>query len=192
MGSKISGKVVAVSCGGRDDLSKAACAQIEVDFTGIVGDTHAGATRVAYAGEREPKGSVLRNDRQWSGVAIEELAEISRQLDLTEPLSASTLGANLCVEGIPDFSLLPRGSRLKFPSGAALVVEEYNPPCMDMGAQIARKHKTTSGRALTNGQWIKPAAGRRGVVGVVDVPGTIAVGDEVLVEVFEAPLIERY
>jgi hypothetical protein len=185
-------KVISLSAGGNEDLSKDACQQIEVDFTGIVGDHHAGPSREAYSGDREPKGTVIRNDRQWSAVSVEELAQISERLDLAEPLQASTLGANLCLEGIDDFSLLPRGSRLKFPSGAALMVEEYNPPCMYMSAQVALKHTTRSGKPLSRGQWQKPASGRRGIVGVVDVPGVIRLGDTVTVEVFETPEINRY
>lgn len=184
--------VTAVGAGGNDDLSKDESEQIEVDFNGIVGDHHAGASREAYSGDREPKGTMLRNDRQWSAVSVEELREISELLDLADPLAASTLGANLCFEGIPEFSLLPRGTRLKFPSGAALVVEEYNPPCMYMSAEIAAKHKTRSGESLGKGQWQKPASGRRGVVGVVDVPGVIRAGDEVVVDVFEQPDIRRF
>jgi len=185
-------QLVAVSAGGNEDLSKDASQSIEVDFNGIVGDHHAGPSRKAYSGEREPKGSILRNDRQWSGISVEELAEISSKLDLTENILPSTVGANICVQGVEDFSLLPRGTRLKFPSGAALTVEEYNPPCSDMGAQIASKHRTQSGEPLTNTQWLRPASGRRGVVGVVDVPGEINVGDEVEIQVFETPEIRRF
>ena len=190
--AKIEGRVVSVSTGGNDDLSKNPCAEIETGFDGIMGDHHAGTSRTAFSGERETKGTVLRNDRQWSGVSVEELALISERLDLAECLSPATLGANICVEGIVDFSMLPRGTRLKFPSGAALTVEEYNPPCAHMGAQIAKKHITNSGEPLTNNQWLRPASGRRGVVGVVDVPGVIRAGDKVMVEVFEPPEIRRF
>ena len=115
--------VTAVSSGGEDDLSKTVQEAIEVNFEGIVGDHHAGPSRKAYSGEREPKGTVLRNDRQWSAVSDEELAEMSERLDLDTPLAAHTLGANLCIRGVPELSRLPRGTRLKFPSGAALIVE---------------------------------------------------------------------
>lgn len=184
-------KVTAVSAGGAEDLSKAARDVIEVNFEGIVGDHHAGASREAYTGERESKGTVLRNDRQWSAVSDEELAYMSTRLALTEPITASTLGANLCIAGVPDLSLLPRGTRFKFPSGAALTVEEYNPPCRYMSAEVAKKHATQSGEPLKAGAWQKVAAGRRGIVGVVDVPGEIRVGDEVEVEVFLTPVIAR-
>jgi hypothetical protein len=37
--------------------------------------------------------------------------------------------------------------------------------------------------------WLRPAAGRRGVVGVIDVPGEIRAGDVVEVRVYETPVI---
>ena len=189
---QLNGTVVSVHAGKNEDLSKQALESIEVDFEGIAGDAHRGTSRTAFSGEREPKGTILRNDRQWSGVSVEELAIISEKLDLSETLRPDTLGANICVEGIPDFSLLPRGTRLVFPSGAALIVEEYNPPCTDMGAQVAAKYSTQSGEPLTPKQWLKPAHGRRGVVGMVDVADTISTGDEILVQVFETPRIMPY
>lgn len=192
MKKRLSGTVTAVSAGGNDDLSKTPQDQIEVDFAGIVGDTHAGASRKAYSGEREAKGTLMRNDRQWSAVSDEELDEISRALNLTEAISPATLGANLCISGIPEFSLLPRGSRLKFPSGAALTVEEYNPPCIDMGAQLAKRHQRVDGTELGPRDWLRPASGRRGILGMVDVPGLIAVGDTVEITVFESPVIPRW
>lgn len=187
---QLNGTVVSVHSGVNEDLSKQALDSIDVDFEGITGDAHRGMSRTAFSGEREPKGTILRNDRQWSGLSVEELATISEQLDLTETLHPETLGANICVQGIPDFSLLPRGTRLVFPSGAALIVEEYNPPCSEMGEQIVAKYQTRSGEPLTAKQWLKPAHGRRGVVGMVDVAGTIRTGDDVLVQVFEEPRIK--
>ncbi len=41
-----------------------------------------------------------------------------------------------------EFSLLPKGTKLLFPSGAVLLVEEYNPPRTVMGARIAAKPDT--------------------------------------------------
>jgi len=189
---QLNGTVVSVHSGNNEDLSKQALDSIDVDFEGIVGDAHRGMSRAAYSDDREPKGTILRNDRQWSGVSVEELTTISEQLDLAETLTAETIGANICVSGIPDFSLLPRGTRLIFPSGAALIVEEYNPPCSDMGEQVAIKFPTRTGETLSSRQWLKPAHGRRGVVGMVDVAGTICTGDEILVHVFEQPRIKPY
>ena len=51
---RLQGRVVSVSAGGADDLSKQEQESIEVNLSGIVGDHHAGASREAYDGEREP------------------------------------------------------------------------------------------------------------------------------------------
>ena len=58
-----------------------------------------------------------------------------------------------------------------------------------MGEQIASKYSTRSGESLTGTSWLRPASGRRGLVGVIDVPGTIRVGDEVEVRVYQEPAI---
>ena len=84
-------------------------------------------------------------------------------------------------------SRLPKGSTLEFPSGAVLVVEEYNPPCHDMGKLLARECRTRSGDPLSGTAFSKAAKLMRGIVGVVDVPGMIDAGDAVEVEVYETP-----
>jgi len=190
-GKTLTGKVISVHSGGNEDLSKHIRESLDVEIGGIAGDKHQGFVRKAWEGEWEPAGTRRRNERQWSGVSVEELAHIMERLDLTKPLTPETLGANLCVAGIPEFSLLPKGTKLVFPSGAVLLVEEYNPPCTDMGAQIAAKYTTTSGKPLADDAWLRPASGRRGVVGVVDVPGVIEAGDDVEVRIYEAPVIRR-
>jgi hypothetical protein len=189
LGKTLTGKVVSLHKGGKEDLSKLPCDTLKAEIDGFAGDKHQGPVRKTWEGEWQPAGTIRRNERHWSGVSAEELAHITERLDLTEPLSPATLGANLCFEGIPEFSLLPKGTTLWFPSGAVLQVEEYNPPCGDMGAQIASKYSTRSGVALTGTTWLRPAAGRRGVVGVIDVPGEIRTGDEVEVRVYEEPVI---
>ena len=189
IGKKLIGRVVSLHLGNNDDLSKRVCPTLQAQVNGFSGDKHEGAERKTWSGEKQPKGTVRRNERHWSGVSVEELAHITERLQLTEPLSAATLGANLCIEGIPEFSLLPKGSRLEFPSGAILTVEEYNPPCIEMGAQIADKYSTQTGESLRSNAWLRPAAGRRGVVGVIDIPGEICLGDEVEVLVYVEPVI---
>jgi hypothetical protein len=189
LGKTLKGKVASLHMGSNEDLSKQACMSLSAEIGGFAGDKHQGPVRETWEGEWQPAGTLRRNERGWSGVSVEELAHITQRLDLTKPLSPETLGANLCIEGIPEFSLLPKGSTLWFPSGAVLLVEEYNPPCGDMGAQIASKYSSRSGQVLTNTSWLRPAAGRRGVVGVIDVPGEIRVGDEVEVRVYEEPVI---
>ena len=191
-GKTFQGEVTSVHLGNNVDLSKPPRDHLFADLAGFDGDKHAGHSREAWDGEWEPQGTLRRNERQWSAVSLEELAEISRQLDLTDVLQPATVGANLCVSGIPEFSLLPRGSKLVFPSGAKLTIEEYNPPCAEMGEQIARRYVTRSGETLTPQSWLRPASGRRGVIGVVDVPGAIHPGDRFEVQVWEEPRIRVF
>lgn len=189
MGKVLKGQVVSLHKGDNEDLSKQDQAELFAEINGFAGDKHQGSRRKAFSGEWEPEGTIRRNERHWSGVSVEELTQISNRLGLMENLRPATLGANLCIKGIEKFSLLPKGTKLVFPSGAVLLIEEYNPPCTDMGEKIAESYTTKSAVPLNAKTWLRPAAGRRGVVGVIDVPGVIRVGDEVEVRVFENPSI---
>ncbi len=181
--SDLDARVVSVHSGDHEDLHKDAFDTVEVDLEGFPGDRHRGFTRVAWQGDKDPEGTVRRNERQWSGVSAEELAIVSRRMDLGRPLTAATLGANLCVEGIPEFSELPRGTRLLFPSGAALVIEEANPPCKYMAAEIEAAYTTNSGEPAAGKMFGKHSFGLRGVVGVIDVAGEIRTADRIVLEV---------
>ena len=184
---KITATVVSVHAGSNEDLSKEAHNSITAELDGFVGDRHKSYTRQAWAGDKQQKGTIRRNERQWSAVSVEELGEIQKAMDLKESLSAGHLGANLCLQGIPDLSRLPKGTLLKFPSGAELVVEEFNPPCHHMGKQLASSYTTNSGRPLSTTAFSKAAKLKRGVVGVIDVAGVISVGDQVSVVLYESP-----
>jgi MOSC domain-containing protein YiiM len=181
------GRIMSVHAGLNDDLSKDERDTIQVELDGVVGDAHRSWSRKAWEGDKQPAGTVRRNERQWSAVSAEELAEIGEAMDLAQPLTAESVGANLCISGISELSRLPKGTVLKFQSGAELVVEEYNPPCKDMGEQLMAKHTTRSGEAMTSTSFSKAAKLTRGIVGVVDVPGSISSGDEVTVEIYETP-----
>ena len=165
-------------------------AQVELD--GFIGDKHRGHMRGVYEGEAYPIGTIRRNDRQWSAVSIEELAKITKGMNLQHDLTAETLGANLCFEGISNFSRLPRGTKLLFPSGAALIVEDYNPPCHYMSDEIAKTHMTLSGEAPGKLDFLKAAKKLRGLVGVIDVAGEINQGDEVHIKVFDAGRMKKF
>lgn len=184
---EITAKVVSVHAGSNDDLSKEQHPSIHVQLDGIVGDRHQSYSRKTWRGDKQPQGTVRRNERQWSAVSVEELADIQKKMDLTEPLSAASLGANLCLKGLPELSRLPKGTLLKFPSGAELIVEEYNPPCVHMGKRLAAIYKTNSGTPLSDTAFSKAAKFSRGVVGVVEVAGTIKAGDDVAIILYESP-----
>jgi MOSC domain-containing protein YiiM len=179
----IKATVVSVHVGEVDSLSKASCDSIRVELDGIVGDRHRGFTRETWeSGDKQPAGVVRRNERHWTAVSVEELADIAAQMDLQEPITPTFLGANLCLQGVPGLSKLPRGTLLKFPSGVVLMVEEYNPPCSDMGAKLAQTHTTESGAAIADTAFSQAAKFLRGVVGIVEVAGGICPGDEVIIE----------
>lgn len=185
---KIVATVVSVHAGDREDMGKDALRSIEVALDGIVGDRHRSYTRSTWAGDKQPKGTLRRNERQWSAVSIEELAAITRAMDLGAPLTAACLGANLCFSGLPDLSRLPKGTLLRFPSGAELMVEEYNPPCHDMGKKIAALYTCSNGEALRSTAFSKAARLTRGIVGVVEAAGTISAGDAVTVLYYRPPV----
>jgi MOSC domain-containing protein YiiM len=183
----INARVVSVHAGSNEDLSKDSRPSIEVELDGVVGDAHRSFDRQTWAGDKQPNGTRRRNERQWSAVSLEELAEIGEAMALERPPSAEDLGANLCLSGIPELSRLPKGTLLRFPSGAELVVEEYNPPCRAIGEQVAAKYRTRSGEPPSATAFPAAAKLLRGIVGVVEVPGRINAGDEVEVEIYETP-----
>jgi MOSC domain-containing protein YiiM len=183
----LSGRVISVHSGSNDDLSKEEHSSIQVELDGIVGDRHRSYVRKTWAGDKQPEGTTRRNERQWSAVSIEELDDIAKDMNIAEPLTATSLGANLCLQGIPELSRLPKGTVLKFPSGAELIVEEYNPPCKDMSEIQAAKHTQNSGDKVSATAFSVASKLSRGVVGVVEATGVINAGDNVTVEIYETP-----
>lgn len=183
----IKATVVSVHAGVSEQTPEAQETAIVVELDGVVGDHHRSYTRKTWAGDKQPKGTIRRNERQWSAMSVEELAEIQAAMDLAEPLTGAALGANICLNGVEQLSRLPKGTVLRFPSGAELMVAEYNPPCLGMGTKLAAVFKTNSGKPLKNTDFSKAAKLTRGVVGVVEVAGIIKVGDEVEITPYQHP-----
>ena len=187
MVEKVIARIMSVHSGCSDAFSKEERQTIEVELDGIVGDRHRSYKRGTWAGDKQPEGTIRRNERQWSAVSVEELAEIEEAMDLSEPLTAAELGANLCIEGVDQLSRLPKGTLLKIPSGAELMVEEYNPQCHGMSKKLAETHTSRSGKQLESTVFSKAAKLTRGIVGVIEATGTISAGDEVTIEIYETP-----
>ena len=185
--TSITATTFSVHAGSSDQQSKDEQSSIIVELDGVVGDRHRSYMREAWAGDKQPKGTVRRNERQWSAVSVEELAEITDAMDLAEPLTASAVGANFCFQGIPELSRLPKGSTIHFPSGAELMVAEFNPPCLDMGSKLAETMTTRTGTPLENTAFSKASKSLRGVVGVVEVAGIINSGDDAEITIYEHP-----
>jgi hypothetical protein len=186
--NELTATVVSVCAGTIDSTSNEGRAAIQIELDGIVGERHRSTSRITWPGDKQPEGTVRRNERHWSAVSVEELEQIQTDMDLVEPLTAGSLGANICLQGVPELSRLPKGTILKFPSGVELVVEEYNPPCHDKGKQLAKIHQTRSGRPLSSTAFSKAAKISRGLVGVVDVAGEVRVGDEVSITIYATPV----
>ena len=184
---QLTATVVSVHAGKNDDMSKDLRDSIHAELAGFVEDAHRGYERRCWSGDKQAENTVRRNERQWSAIAIEELEQISSDMGLTETIGADTIGVNLCIRGVDHFSRLPKGSVLKFPSGAELVVVEFNPPCLGMGKKLAGLYKKRSGESLANTEFSKAAKLSRGLVGVIDVPGEISTGDEVSITLYEHP-----
>ncbi|SCW35399.1 MOSC domain-containing protein [Ancylobacter rudongensis] len=152
-----------------------AAEQLVVTLEGILGDRHAGFSRAADSRVPwYPRGTPLRNTRQISLVATDELAEIARRLGLTQ-IAPEWIGANLVIEGVPRLTGLPPGTRLHFEGGAALVVEGENAPCRHAGAAIAAQ----TGQGGAELGFAKVAKGLRGLVAWVERAGTLSSGSKV-------------
>ena len=180
---ELQGQVQALYVGDAKGLEKTPCETLEFTLEGIAGDKHAGFTKKADGRNPEyQRGTMMRNDRQWSAVAPDELAEAAGLMGI-EQIEAGWVGANLAFSGIPNFTLLPKGTKLLFPSGAVLVVEGENMPCVGPGHVIAAKYPDLK---LLPNRFPKAAMHKRGLVGVIERAGVIHVGDLVTVQVYEA------
>lgn len=145
---------------------------LQLDWGGIPGTHYAGLTRPACVRVRAQykKGTEIANTRQVSIVSAEDLAEIATRLDLAR-IEPEWLGANIVVSGIPDFTLIPPGTRLIADGGASLVVDMENAPCRFPAEQIEAHHP---GKGMA---FPKVATNLRGVTAWVERPGTLARGN---------------
>ena len=84
---KLHATVVSVHAGSNDNLSKDEHASAQVELDGFVGDRNRSFERTNWHGDKQAKGTKRRNERQWSAVSMEELAEIATLMDLSEPLT---------------------------------------------------------------------------------------------------------
>ena len=145
---------------------------VALHFDGIAGESHSGLVRPSCSRvtDQYPKGTPIRNVRQVSVVSVEEMGEIAAAMGL-EAARPEWLGANLVVEGLADFTLVPPSSRLIFEGGASLVVDMENAPCQFPAREIEHEHpgKGAGFRAA--------AKHRRGVTAWVEREGRIAVGE---------------
>ncbi|WP_039017279.1 MOSC domain-containing protein [Halocynthiibacter namhaensis] len=141
-------------------------------FDGINGDSHMGVTRASCGRTQgqHPRGTTIRNTRQFTVLCAQELARVADEMNI-ETLDPALIGANLVVDGVPDFSHIPPSSRLIAENGTTLVVDVINLPCVFPGKPIESVH-------INKGKTFKPAAkDRRGITAWVLCEGMLRVGD---------------
>ena len=152
--------------------------EVFASFAGVAGEVHGGLVRASCSRVlgQYPRGTEIRNVRQFSVVSAEELALIAEGMGLAA-LDPSLLGASLVISGIPDFTHLPPSSRLQFDGGATLVVDMENRPCTLPAKEIEAVHPGF-------GKKFKPAAkDRRGVTAWVEREGVLRLGATVRLHV---------
>lgn len=167
----------------KERLEAEAVDEILARFEGPVGDVHFGQTRPACSRvtAQYPRGTSIRNTRQFSLLSTEELAVIAAKMGL-EALDPALLGATVVVEGIPDLSRLPPSSRLQAEGGATLVVDMENRPCTYPARAIEARHSGF-------GAAFKPAAaGRRGVTAWVEAEGILRLGQNLRLHIPDQPV----
>ncbi|RRI07003.1 MOSC domain-containing protein [Mesorhizobium tamadayense] len=181
---KLVARVAALYVAPFDHFQTRAVDELRLGFDGIEGDFHAGATR--RSGGREPwypRGTEMRNERQLSLVAADEIAVVADRMGIAE-IKPEWIGANLLIEGVPRLSMLPAGSILFFQCGVTIKVDAQNGPCRIAGRSIAENAGMADHEA---GALLFPKAAKRlrGLVAWVEKPGTIRAGEEISVRVPE-------
>lgn len=157
-------------------LEKAEVDRLELLFSGIKGDMHAGLTRKSDVRtiKQYARDTDIRNVRQLTVVSEEELAEIADLMGIPE-MKAEWLGANVVTSGVPDLTLLPPSTRLQFPSGATIVVDMENFPCRQVADVVAQHHPEPKKGFVAAGMH------KRGVTAWVEREGIINYEDEIIV-----------
>lgn len=183
-GRKLAARVAGVYTAPFDHFVTRAVDTLPLSFEGIEGDFHAGHTR--RSGGREPwypRGTEMRNERQLSIVAPDELAIVAERMGLAE-IKPEWIGANLLLDGVPMLSMLPAGTMLFFKGGVTIKIDGQNAPCRIAGRSIAEHARMADHDA---GSLLFPKVSRRlrGLVAWVEKPGVIAAGEEVSVRVPE-------
>lgn len=183
-GRKLPARVANIYIAPRDHFVTRAATELRLGFEGIEGDFHGGHTR--RSGGREPwypRGTEMRNERQLSIVAHDELAIVAERMAIAE-VKPEWIGANLVIDGISSLSMLPAGSMLFFKGGVTLKVDAQNGPCRIAGRSIA-EHAGMADHEAASLLFPKVAKRLRGLVAWVEKPGVIEAGEQISVRVPE-------
>jgi hypothetical protein len=181
---KLAARVEAVFTAPFDHFETRRTDALDLGFDGIKGDLHGGVTR--RSGGREPwypRGTEIRNERQLTIAAPDELALIADGMGLAE-VKPEWIGANLLLTGLSNLSMLPSGTHLFFQHGVTLKVDGQNAPCKLSGRSIAENARMAD-HAAGSLLFPKVAKRLRGLTAWVEKPGRISPGEAVTVRVPE-------
>lgn len=183
-GQKLAAEVSALFSAPRSGFVTVERDHLDLGFDGISGDFHGGLTR--KSGGREPwyrRGTEIRNERQLTIVAADELAIAAQRMGIAE-IKPEWIGANLVLSGVSRLSMIPSGSLLFFRDGVTLKVDGQNHPCTLAGRSIAENASLDNNRASAL-LFPKHAQRLRGLTAWVEKPGRIAKGEAVTVRIPE-------
>lgn len=145
--------------------------RLELTLDGPVGEYHAGRTRPSCARVKlqYERGTEIGNARQLSVLSVEDMVATAAAMEI-DSIRPEWLGANVVIEGLPNFTLIPPSSRLIFESGASVVNDMENGPCK-YPAEIIEIHYPGKGLSYP-----AKARNRRGICGWVERPGALEIG----------------
>src|SRR6056297_727656 len=157
--------------------------EVMATYAGVEGEEHAGLTRPSCSRvvAQYPRGTDIRNVRQFSVLSAEDLAAIARDMGV-ERVDPAWVGASLVLDGIPDFTHVPPSSRLQTEGGTTLVVDMENRPC-HLPAKVIDEDAPGFGKAFKSA-----SQGRRGVTAWVEREGVLRVGDVMRLHIPDQPV----
>lgn len=164
-------------------LEAEAVESLTATFAGPLGEDHGGLTRPSCSRvlAQYPRGTEIRNTRQFTILSAEELAQTAARMGL-DRLDPALMGATMVVEGIPDFTHVPPGSRLQGEGGATLVVDIENRSCQLPAKPIEARHPGFGAKFKS------AAAGRRGITAWVEREGKFVLGEALRLHVPDQPV----
>ncbi len=147
--------------------------EVLATWAGVEGEEHSGINRPSCSRvtAQHPRGTTIRNVRQFSIISAEELSEIATKMGV-DRVAPEWVGASICLSGLPDLTHLPPSSRLQSETGTTLVIDMENRPCTLPIVEIAREYPEEKARRF------KAAAnGLRGVTAWVEREGPLRLGE---------------
>jgi hypothetical protein len=152
--------------------------RIDVRFAGVEGEDHVGLTRPSCSRVKaqHPRGTEIRNVRQFSILSHEELDQIAAEMGVLS-FDPAWVGATMVIKDIPDFSHIPPSSRLQAEAGTTLIIDMQNRPCIYPG-EVIEEDAPGHGKSF-----LKAARNRRGVTASVEREGPLKIGDKLTLHI---------